>query len=450
VTLAVRGPAVWALRAYTNRMFHNSYEDRRRLEALDGEALARHQLGRLNALLDAVLPSNAFYAEKLRGVSLPLPSLDAWADAPFTFKEELIADSDSHDWESGDWAANHTFAEHDYQRFHHTSGTRGRPLIVLDTATDWQWWLEAWQFVLDTAEITAADRALLAFSFGPFIGFWSAHDALIARGSLVVPSGGLSTLSRLELLRTSRATVLLCTPTYALHLAETARNNRLPMAEWAVRVVIVAGETGGSSPEVRGRIEEAFGARVVDHAGATEVGPWGYGDAEGRGIYVNESEFIAEFLSVETGEPAGDGELAELVLTTLGRAGCPVLRYRTGDLVRPDFSRSGANRFVHLPGGVLGRADDMLVIRGVNIFPSSIDQILRSFPEVVEYRMTAFRRGEMDALRVEVEDRLGRPERIARELKLRLGLNIEVTAVEPGALPRSEGKGKRFVDKRPR
>ena len=138
---------------------------------------------------------------------------------------------------------------------------------------------------------------------------------------------------------------------------------------------------------------------------ATEIGPWGYGVAQGRGLYVIESEFVAEFHAVGTGEPATEGELSELVLTTLGRYGCPVIRYRTGDLVRPIWDHEGPNRFVLLDGGVLSRADDMLVIRGVNIFPSSVEQILRGFPEVIEYRITARKNGEMDALAVEIEDR---------------------------------------------
>jgi phenylacetate-CoA ligase len=151
---------------------------------------------------------------------------------------------------------------------------------------------------------------------------------------------------------------------------------------------------------------------------------------------------------VETGKAAGEGELSELVLTTLGRVGCPVLRYRTGDLVRPTWNAEGPNRFVLLKGGVLGRADDMLVIRGVNIFPSSVEQILRSFPEVVEYRLIANKDGHMDALRVEVEDRLDDPQRVARELRLRLSLRVDVQCVPIGSLPRFEGKGRRFVDNR--
>jgi len=396
---------------YHVSMPHRNYEERRRIEALPPEELARHQLARLNALLAKILPTNRFYADKLAGLDLPLVSLEQLLEIPFTFKDELAG---SHD--SGDLPANLTYPPEDYLRFHQTSGTRGRPMIVLDTAEDWQWWIGAWQYVLDVASVGPGDRCMLAFSFGPFIGFWSAFDAAAHRGALVVPTGGMSTLARLEMLRNSQATVLFCTPTYALHMAEKGRDHQIDVSGSAVRAVIVAGEPGGSVPAIRQRIESAFGAKLIDHAGATEIGPWGYAHLNGSGLHVNEDFFHPEFLSVETGKPAGEGELAELVLTSLGRAGAPVIRYRTRDLVRPSWNCAGANNFVLLQGGVLGRADDMMVIRGVNIFPSSVEQILRSIPEVVEYRMTAMKHGEMDALQVEVEDRLEQPARIEREV----------------------------------
>jgi phenylacetate-CoA ligase len=320
--------------------------------------------------------------------------------------------------------------------------------VVLDTADDWRWWLEGWQYVLDAADVSPRDRVLMAFSFGPFIGFWSAYDAIALRGCLVVPTGGLNSAGRLQLARTARANVLCCTPTYALHLMEVAEQHQIDTTSLGIRAIIVAGEPGGSVPSIRTRIEAGFQATLVDHAGATEVGPWGYGDSAGLGLYVNEAEFIAEFLSLKTGEPATEGELSELVLTSLGRAGSPVIRYRTGDLVRRSRPVDSANRFAFLEGGVLSRTDDMLVIRGVNIFPSSIEQILRSFPEVVEYRMTAYKAQAMDQLAIEIEDRLAQPQRVADELQLRLGLKIEVKCIPLGSLPRSEAKGKRFVDRR--
>lgn len=422
-------------------MLTTTYDERRRLKQLDGEALAAHQRQRLNALLAEILPHNRFYAAKLGDVRLPLESLDQLADLPLTTKQDLVVSGEA-------TAANRTFPVEQYVRFHRTSGTQGRPLVVLDTPADWQWWIDGWQYVLDAAEVGPEDRALMAFSFGPFIGFWTANDALIARGLMVIPAGGMSTRARLELTHSSGATVVLCTPTYALHMAEVAAESQIDVASLAVRRIIVAGESGGSVPAIRSRIETAWNAKVIDHSGATEVGPWGFADRQQRGLHVNEGMFIAEFLSVDTGRPAGDGELAELILTSLGRSGAPVIRYRTGDLVRPHWSPDGDCRFVLLEGGVLGRADDMMIIRGVNVFPSSVEQILRSFPEVVEYRIIAHRRGEMDALRVEVEDRLDEPTRIAKEFQLRLGLNVEIQTVPLGSLPRFEGKGKRFVDRR--
>ena len=432
-------------------MTSHTREDRRAVESLDEEALKRHQLARLNGLLKAILPENRFYAEKLRGISSeqlqdangPLRSFDEFLDFPFTFKDELAASS-----RPGSMAANLTYPIEHYTRYHQTSGTHGRPLVVLDTPEDWNWWIDCWQFVLDAAEIGPSDRVLMAFSFGPFIGFWSAFDAAVTRGCLVVPGGGINTLARLELLRTTKITVIFCTPSYALHLAEVAAEHQIDVGELDVRQLVLAGEPGGSVPATRERIESAWKACVLDHSGASEVGPWGYGDLRGHGLFVNEHDFLAEFRSVKTGEPAAEGELAELVLTNLGRAGCPIIRYRTGDLVRPSWQHAGDNRFVFLEGGVLSRSDDMMVIRGVNIFPSSLEQILRSFPEVVEYRMTARTVAEMDQLVVEIEDRLNDPARVADELRLRLGLKVEVRTVTPGSLPRVEGKGKRFIDER--
>ena len=424
-------------------MLTTSFAERRQLEDLSGESLARRQLDRLSELLQKIVTHNRFYAAKLAGIELPLKTLADLDNLPFTHKDELVGSGNQ-----SDFAANLTYPIEQYTRFHRTSGTRGHSLIVLDTPSDWQWWIDTWQYVLDAAEIGPEDRIFMAFSFGPFIGFWSAFDASVARGAMVVPGGGLSTVARLEMIRSHRLTALFCTPSYALHMAQVAEENQIEIGSLEVRRIIVAGEPGGSIPAMRDQIERAWNARVIDHSGASEIGPWGYADAQQRGLHVIESEFIAEFLSVESGGLAGEGELAELVLTTLGRVGSPVIRYRTGDLVRPTWQKEGANRFVLLEGGVLGRADDMMIIRGVNIFPSSIEQILRSFPEVVEYRMTARRAGQMDSLSVEVEDRLGKPQRIAKELHLRLGLHVDVRVVPTGTLSRFEAKGKRFVDQR--
>lgn len=420
-----------------------TFDERRRLESLDAAAMRAHQLTRFNELIANILPANAFYAEKLASIRFPLESLDRLSELPFTFKEELLADSGR-----SDAAANLTFPRDHYSRLHRTSGTRGRPLVVLDTAEDWSRWMDIWQHVFDAGEIAETDTVFFAFSFGPYIGFWSALDAAIARGCLVVPGGGMNTAARLEMMRHSRATVICCTPSYALHLAETALERNVDPRSCGIRTIILAGEPGGSIPAVRRSIEQSWNARVIDHAGASEVGPWGFGDAAGDGLYINEADFIAEFLSLESGQPARDGEAAELVLTSLFRPGLPIIRYRTGDVVKPRRQHRFPRRFVFLEGGIVGRTDDMLIIRGVNIYPSALDQIIRSFPEVIEYRAVARSHGAMDAIEIEIEDRLEQPGRVADEFRVRLGLKVEVRCVPIGTLPRFEGKGRRVLDER--
>ena len=419
-----------------------SHDERQRLQRLDRTALDQHQLDRLNGVFSAILPENRLYREKFDATSLRLESLSHLSSLPFTAKSELEgADGE-------EWAANRTFSPQRYTRYHQTSGTKGRPLIVMDTQDDWQWWIDTWQYVLDAGGMTPDDVCMMAFSFGPFIGFWSAFDAVVQRGCLALPGGGLTTLARLERMKTARATCLFCTPTYALRMAEVAAEQQIDLKTLPIHTVVVAGEPGGSLASVRACLEEAWEARVLDHSGATEIGPWGFGSLDGRGLFVNEAEFVAEFLDPETRQPVGEGEIAELILTTLGRTGCPVIRYCSGDLVRPLWTHGKDTSFVLLEGGILGRADDMMIIRGVNVFPSSIEQIARGFPEVTEFRVTAFKVGAMDQLRLEVEDCQQLLQRIAEELHVQLGLNIEVASVPRNSLPRFEAKSQRFIDRR--
>jgi phenylacetate-CoA ligase len=272
----------------------------------------------------------------------------------------------------------------------------------------------------------------------------------------------MSTAARIDLIQSARPTVLFSTPSYALHMADDASHRGIDLVGSSIRQVFVAGEPGGSVPAIRTKIESAFGARVMDHAGATEVGPWGFGSRDGNAIHVIESEFIAEFLPWESSQvdectPAGSGlgsGVFELVLTSLGRVGAPVLRYRTGDLVRPTFSEGRDSNFVRLESGVVGRTDDMIVVRGVNIFPSSIDSIVRTFTTVTEYRLTVSKRGAMDELLLEYEssENNGRSvsEELAEKLSIQLNLRFEVKRVEKGELPSSEGKARRMFDVRMR
>jgi len=422
----------------------NKMPSRDELRQMPAEALRRHQWNRVNALLARARDEQPFYRERFSELRLPLTDFEQFRSIPMLEKADLLP---------GLPATICGLSRSAYVRAHQTSGTTGNPILMLDTSEDWRWWIETWQYVLDAAEVTPCDLAFMAFSYGPFIGFWSAHDALVDRGAVVMPGGGMTSLARLHAIAASGANVLCCTPTYALHLATVAKQADFkligPGASAKIDRIIVAGEAGGSIPGVRGRIESAWGARVIDHCGATEVGPWGVGNREGTGLHVIESEFIAERLIFDSDFPQGrdakDGELAELVLTGLGRYGSPAIRYRTGDLVRAEASPDVHNRFVFLRGGVLGRVDDMIVIRGVNVFPASVEAIVRRVAGDAEYRVNRSRHQEMDQLRIEVEGPLATASRLHDAFREQLGLRIEVSAVDEGTLPRFEGKAKRWT-----
>ena len=416
------------------------------LECADRATIQAHQLARLNELLAEVLPRNRFYAARYGTRRLPL-DWDAFAALPLITKADLVADQAAHP-PLGQIA---TYAERDYVAYHQTSGTTGRPLRVFDTAASWRWWLECWRYVYAGAGVTAEDRVFCAFGFGPFIGFWSAFEGARLVGALAIPGGGMDTVRRLDAIRELRATVLLCTPTYALHLLEQAQQLGIDLAASDVRVTIHAGEPGASIPSVRQRIEAGWGARCYDHGGATEVGAFGYPCEAQAGLHINEAEFIAEIIDPASGRPVAEGQEGELVLTNLGRAGWPAIRYRTGDRARHGGYGCACGRTtLLLPGGILGRADDMLIIRGVNVYPSAVEAIVREFPEVAEFRMIVTRAGALDALTLEVETVADDcAARVAQALRRRLNLRVDVQAVPPGALPRWELKARRVVDRRP-
>lgn len=405
------------------------------------------QFARVRALVAAVLPANPFYARKLGQVEIR--TINDFAALPFTTKGELTADQQQHP----PYGTNLTYPLASYCRFHQTSGTStGQPLRWLDTAESWEWIAGCWRHYFALMGLVPGERMFFPFSFGPFLGFWSAYDAASRLGFLCIPGGGMSSAARLRLLLEHRCSVLFATPTYALHLAEVATAEGLDIAASAVRAIVVAGEPGGNIPATRERIETAWGARVFDHYGMTEVGPVAVEAVDSPGsMYLLECEYLAEVIDPATGRAAPDGEVGELVLTNLGRTGSPLIRYRTGDLVKlatsPDVSGRMCRR---LDGGILGRADDMIHVRGNNLYPAAIEAIVRRFAAVVEYRVCVDHSKPLADLRIEIEPAPGAhaagvAEDIARAVRDELLFRVEVRTVAPGTLPRFEMKARRVV-----
>jgi len=401
------------------------------------DQLRDRHLRKLQAGLADVLAANAFWRDRLHDVN----GWDDFERLPLTTKADLLADQAAHP----PFGTNLTYPMDRFVRLHQTSGSSGdQPLRWLDTAESWEWWLRIWaDHVYRAAGVTAADRVFFAFSFGPFIGFWSAFGGAQRLGALCISGGAMSTEQRLRNMLDLGATVLLSTPTYALRLADDASELGLDLNGSAVRVTIHAGEPGASIPATRGAIEEAYGAKCFDHTGMTELGPTGFSCSQRDGIHLVESEFIFEVLD-EHGHPSDEGEL---VATNLGRWGMPLIRYRTGDRVRLSRDQcSCGSAFVKLLGGIQGRVDDMFTVRGVNLFPSQVEDIVRRHPEVVEFVIERRRVRQMDevSLLIETAGDDFSTERIEADLRQALGVRLGCRVVERGTLPRSELKSKRI------
>jgi phenylacetate-CoA ligase len=418
----------------------------RATETLDRAALRNLQLRKVQTLFDEILPRNVFYSLKL-GSRRRVTSWDDFRQLPFTEKSEIAVEQLA----NPPYGSNVTYPLERYIKLHQTSGTTGKaPIRLLDTEESWDWWARCWGHVYRGAGVGAIDRVFFAFSFGPFIGFWAAYEGARKVGALTVPGGGMQTQQRLRAILDNDVTVVCCTPTYALRMAELAAQSGIDLASTPIHATIQAGEPGASVPGIRARIEQAYGAQCHDHTGMTELGATGFTCQERDGVHLIESEFIFEVIDPLTLQPVAAGEQGELVATNLGRAGMPLIRYRTGDLVEINDSPCRCGRtFARLAGGILGRADDMVVVRGVNIFPSAIEGVLREFPEVSEFRIEVFSERSMVELRILLEplpgNERGLAEQVSDRLHDRLLLRVPCELVAAGSLPRFDLKARRVI-----
>lgn len=378
-----------------------------------------------------MLASNPFWRSRLHDVR----GWDDFERLPLTTKAELVADQASH----APFGTNVTYPLERYVRLHQTSGSSGDlPLRWLDTAESWDWWLQIWSdHVYRAAGVTAADRVFFAFSFGPFIGFWSAFGGAQRLGAMCMSGGAMTSEQRVRNMLDLGATVLLSTPTYALRLADVANEIGVNLSAAPIRTTIHAGEPGASIPATRAAIEAAYSALAFDHTGMTELGPTGFSCSARDGVHLIESEFIFEVLP--------DGEL---VATNLGRWGMPLIRYRTGDRVEALRAPcSCGSPFLKILGGIHGRVDDMFTVRGVNLYPSQVEDIVRRYPEIAEFVIEHRRERQMDevSLLVETSVESFSSDRLEADLRQALGVRLGCRVVPRGTLPRSELKSRRIV-----
>ncbi|WP_249018692.1 phenylacetate--CoA ligase family protein [Conexibacter sp. S30A1] len=408
------------------------------------------QLERLGQLIERVAHANSFQRERLLHASIE--TREQLRSLPLTLRSELLTDQTS----QPPFGTNISYQLERYTRVHVTSGTVGDQLRVPQTDEDWLHTRAQFALVLHHAGIGSGDRVALPFAFGPYLQFWAAVAGVEEIGALPIPLGGLGARERLITMAQLETTAVICTPSYAIVLTEEAQRSGLEAAFESVHTVICQGEPGASIAAARGRIETAWGARVLDHAGSTEVGVFTYPCAAGGGLHVNEDDFICEVVDPRTDAETAPGDQGEMVLTALLRTGYPLIRFRSGDIVEVGGACPAGHEHIWLPRGIVGRTDDLVVVNGMNIFPSAVEAILREVGVLGGYRIRRPDRtsqaaaailhpSDSDEITVLVE--MTEPARVSRIQDLardRLGLSINVVAVMPGTLRDTRPKTRRL------
>jgi phenylacetate-CoA ligase len=427
--------------------------DRARLEAL--------HLAKLRRQCEWAAARSPWYQRRFASEGFDpgqLSSLDDLRRIPPLTREEWMASQDA----KPPYGEIPVIGGEDAIRVHTTSGTTGRgPLRALDSRKDWAWIAEMWCYGIWGCGIRPIDTAYIAFGYGSFIGFWGLHYAMEKIGVLNVPGGAQSTEARVLQMIDFGATVLAATPTYALRLAQEAEQLGVDLRSSSVSRLILSGEPAGSIPQTKALIEELWNAKAYDTAGMTEIGTIMVFECAHQpgGTHIIEDQVIEEVLDPDTLEPVGFGERGERVVSSFGRGTIPLLRYRTGDLVCrvPASTCSCGRGFDIYEGGILGRVDDMKVIRGTNVYPRAIEAIVREYPDVDEFQTVITHEGIRDEITLRVELKPGSTEhawaQLSDVLHRRLahaheGLNFRLERAAPGGLPRFELKAKRMLDLR--
>jgi len=430
-----------------------------KIETLERSQLEALQLAKLREQVAWAAARSPWYRRALAGVDpAQLTSMEAVRALPMLTREDWMNSQASHP----PYGELPTVGGEGAIRIHTTSGTTGRmPLRALDSRKDWAWIAEMWAYGIWGCGVRPADTAYIAFGYGSFIGFWGLHYSMEKIGVLNVPGGAQTTEARVRQIIDFGATVVASTPTYALRLAQEADTLGIDLRGSAVSRLILSGEPAGSIPQTKALIEEQWGAKAYDTAGMTEIGTIMVFECAHQpgGTHIIEDHVLEEVINPDTLEPVGYDEPGERVVTSFGRGTIPLIRYRTGDLVcKVPASRCACGRTYDIyEGGILGRVDDMKIIRGTNVYPRAIEAIVREFTVVDEFQTVITREGVRDEITLRVELKAdagdGHWDGLADTLHKRLaqaheGLNFRIERAGTGELPRFELKAKRTIDKR--
>ncbi|MDI9478058.1 MAG: phenylacetate--CoA ligase [Halanaerobiaceae bacterium] len=425
-----------------------------KFETMPGEEMRKWQGEKLREMIERIYYNVPFYRRKLQELNIlpeDIEGIDDLARLPFTTKEDL---RDNYPY--------NLFAVpmSEIIRIHASSGTTGKPTVVGYTRRDIAHWSEVVARILTSAGVERDDYIHVAYGYGLFTGGLGIHYGSEKVGATVIPISAGNTKKQLQLMEDLGSTVLACTPSYALYLAETIDELNIERDRLKLRIGIFGAEPWTDS--MRKKVEERLNIKAIDIYGLSEIiGPGVASECEYQeGLHINEDHFIPEIIDPETLEVLPPGERGELVFTTVTKEGLPLLRYRTGDLSRLIYEKCRCGRTLVRMEKCLGRSDDMLIIRGVNVFPSQIESILLEMGETEpHYRLVVDRENNLDILEVQVEvgdqffsDEIKKLEqltaKIRRNIESTLGISVKVKLVEPKTFERYEGKTLRVIDRR--
>lgn len=431
------------------------------LETMPIEDLRKLQLRKFNRIFTYAYEKSPFYRKKFDQAGIRpenIQTLDDIRKVPLTTKQEMReAQTGKEPFPFGELL---TVALEDVTEYHQTTGTTGVPVRYADSWDDWEWYSENWAYCMYSRGFRATDRVYIAFPYHLFIAFWGGHYGSEKVGAMVVPGGSTSTEERVREMADLKCTTLICTPTYALRLAETARKIGInPVRDIPIDKIFCAGEPGASVPATKKRIENAWGAKVYDHVGATEAPLWAFECREQKGLHINEAMDLVEILAPHTFEPVSPGEIGTAIVTTLDRYAMPAIRFDLKDLVKlsanTEACRCGRSWRI-IEGGILGRRDDITKVRGVLFAPTDVEEAVRRLPELSdEFEIVLYEQDEYEQILVKVEARPeyqqdipSLKEKLVRELRNITQLRCDVEFHPFGSLPRYEVKARRVKDLR--